>query len=149
MILADPGRNAPLPLTNVPALTPSFWIIKILTTALGEIAGDSVTMTWLDETTSQAGSGWLSGYLVGTVLARLRSTTSLSRAGLFWAAFMLTRPLGATLGDFLDKPVAKGGLDVSRPVASLIMLLAIMVCFRGVSATGGQGALSSPVLRRL
>jgi len=247
-------------LSKVPALTLGFWIVKILATTLGETAGDSVTMTWLGEATPNAGSGWLSGYLIGTtifvvpllllvaaqignrkfhpslywatiiasttagttladffdrslgigyaggssallacvllslacwrwvlgtisvesvhepraetfywltitfsqtlgtalgdwtadstmmghavgytggalmfgtalaIVVLLWFMTSLSRAGLFWAAFILTRPLGATLGDFLDKPVAKGGLDVSRPAASLVLLLAIAVC---------------------
>ena len=46
---------------------------------------------------------------------------------LFWAAFILTRPLGATVGDFLDKPVAKGGLDLSRPIASLVLAVAIVL----------------------
>ena len=45
-------------------------------------------------------------------------TTSVSRTALFWAAFILTRPLGATVGDFLDKPIAKGGLALSRPLAT-------------------------------
>jgi uncharacterized membrane-anchored protein len=45
---------------------------------------------------------------------------------LFWAAFILTRPLGATVGDFLDKPVAKGGLELSRPIASLVLAIAIV-----------------------
>ena len=51
--------------------------------------------------------------------------TNVSRVTLFWTAFILTRPLGATVGDFLDKPAAQGGLSVSRPVASIIILLAI------------------------
>jgi uncharacterized membrane-anchored protein len=46
---------------------------------------------------------------------------------LFWIAFILTRPLGATLGDFFDKPVAQGGLDVSRPLASAILAVAIII----------------------
>ena len=51
------------------------------------------------------------------VLALLYYSTRISRVALFWAAFILTRPLGATVGDFLDKPFAKGGLDLSRPIA--------------------------------
>jgi uncharacterized membrane-anchored protein len=47
---------------------------------------------------------------------------------LFWAAFILTRPLGATIGDYLDKPVASGGLEVSRPVASAVLAVIIVVC---------------------
>ncbi|HEU4810200.1 MAG TPA: hypothetical protein VFS69_06045, partial [Sphingomicrobium sp.] len=53
--------------------------------------------------------------------------TRLNRTALFWAAFILTRPLGATLGDFLDKPIAKGGLDFSRPLASAFLVIALIV----------------------
>jgi uncharacterized membrane-anchored protein len=52
--------------------------------------------------------------------------TDVSRVGLFWAAFILTRPLGATLGDFLDKPLDHGGLALSRPIASAV-IAALMV----------------------
>ena len=45
--------------------------------------------------------------------------TRLSRVALFWAAFILTRPLGATIGDLLDKPLDHGGMNLSRPIASL------------------------------
>ena len=44
---------------------------------------------------------------------------------LFWAAFILTRPLGATVGDFFDKPVVQGGLNMSRPLASLVLAIFI------------------------
>ena len=240
-------------LTKVPAVTLGFWIIKILATTLGETAGDSVSMSWLGETTASAPSSfWSGGYLVGTaifgsvlallvylqirargfhpwlywatiiasttagttmadfatrslgigypggslllvgaVLASLviwhRSLgtisvnsvhepkaeiyywltitfsqtlgtalgdwiadgplgylgsaiifgtllallalayyrTSISRVALFWGAFILTRPLGAVVGDFLDKPVSHGGLELSRVGASLALGVAI------------------------
>ena len=240
--------------SKVPALTLGFWIIKILATTLGETGGDTLSMSWLGETTPQAGQAGLNGYLVGTaifgailialvwlqirarrfnpwlywttiiasttagttladfatrslgigytggsvlllalvlvslfawhrtlgtvsvdsvasppaerfywatitfsqtlgtalgdwaaddgglgylggallfggalaVLAGLYYATRISRVGLFWAAFILTRPLGATVGDFLDKPFAKGGLDFSRPVASAVLAVAIV-----------------------
>ena len=240
--------------SKVPALTLGFWIIKILATTLGETGGDTLSMSWLGETTPQAGQAGLNGYLVGTaifgailialvwlqirarrfnpwlywttiiasttagttladfatrslgigytggsllllalvlvslfawhrtlgtvsvdsvaspsaerfywatitfsqtlgtalgdwaaddgglgylggallfggalaVLAGLYYATKISRVGLFWAAFILTRPLGATVGDFLDKPFAKGGLDFSRPVASAVLAVAIV-----------------------
>jgi uncharacterized membrane-anchored protein len=241
-------------LTKVPAVTLGFWVIKILATTLGETGGDSVSMSWLGETTAAAGQSGLNGYLVGTlifglllgglvwaqvrarqfnpwlywativasttagttladfadrslgigypggslallacvllsltawyrtlgsinvntvvspreelfywvtitfsqtlgtalgdwvadaglgysggalafgaallVVAALYYFTRASRVALFWTAFILTRPLGATVGDYFDKPVAKGGLDVSRPVASLILLVVIVV----------------------
>jgi uncharacterized membrane-anchored protein len=60
------------------------------------------------------------------VLAVLYFATRISRVMLFWAAFILTRPLGATVGDFLDKPVAKGGLEWSRPLASAVLAVAII-----------------------
>ena len=54
--------------------------------------------------------------------------TGISRTALFWAAFILTRPLGATVGDFLDKPVGKGGLALSRYSASACLALFIVAC---------------------
>jgi uncharacterized membrane-anchored protein len=247
-------------LSKVPAITLGFWIIKILATTLGETGGDTVSMSWLGETTPEAGRSGVNGYLVGTAmfgvalillvwlqirarrfnpwlywativasttcgttladfadrslgigypggsllllsfvlmalfawhrtlgtvnvntittakaeafywmtitfsqtlgtalgdwaaddlseggwglgygggalvfgaglaaLAILYLTTKTNRVLLFWAAFILTRPLGATVGDFLDKPVAKGGLELSRPIASLVMAVAIII----------------------
>jgi uncharacterized membrane-anchored protein len=54
-------------------------------------------------------------------------TNKVSHVALFWAAFILTRPLGATVGDLLDKPVAKGGLEFSRPLATAVLAIAIIV----------------------
>ena len=82
------------------------------------------------------------------VLAALYYWTAISRVGLFWAAFILTRPLGATVGDFLDKPIAKGGLDLSRPIATLVLAVAILVLIivlpqrAGEHPGAGQGAVS-------
>jgi uncharacterized membrane-anchored protein len=241
-------------LSKVPAITLGFWIIKILATTLGETGGDSVSMTWLGETTPDAANSWANGYLVGTaifgltlvllvwvqirarrlhpflywatiiasttagttladfatrslgigypggsllllacvlaslfawyrslgtinvntintpgaeayywititfsqtlgtalgdwvadsgpgfsggalifgaglaVLAGLYFWTRVSRVFLFWAAFILTRPLGATVGDFLDKPLDHGGLAMSRPLASAALAVAILI----------------------
>jgi uncharacterized membrane-anchored protein len=60
------------------------------------------------------------------VSALLYYFTSISHAVLFWAAFILTRPLGAVVGDFLDKPHAQGGLALSRYTASLSLLIVIV-----------------------
>lgn len=242
-------------LTKVPAVTLGFWIIKILATTFGETAGDSVSMSWLGETTPNAPTAfWASGYLIGTLIfattlallvfiqirARrfnpwlywatiIASTTAgttmadfatrslgigypggsilllalvllslaiwyrslgnisvnsvhepkaelyywititfsqtlgtalgdwvadgslgyggaavifgslltllalayyatrISRVELFWSAFILTRPLGAVVGDFLDKPVSHGGLELSRVAASLVLGIAIIM----------------------
>ena len=54
--------------------------------------------------------------------------TNISRVALFWAAFILTRPLGATVGDFLDKPTNHGGLHLSRPLASAVIAAFIIGC---------------------
>ena len=240
-------------LSKVPAITLVFWIIKILATTLGETGGDTVSMSWLGETTPAAGQSGVNGYLVGTgmfgialillvwlqirarrfnpwlywativasttcgttladfadrslgigypggsllllacvltslfawyrtlgsvdvnristakaeafywvtitfsqtlgtalgdwaadaglgygggailfgaalaVIAILYAATRASHVALFWAAFILTRPLGATVGDFLDKPFADGGLDLSRPIASAVLTVAII-----------------------
>ena len=242
--------------SKVPAITLGFWIIKILATTLGETGGDAVTMTWLGETTPEAGASGVSGYLIGTaiflaplillviaqisakkfhpllywatiiasttagttmadfatrslgigytggtlllfacvlgslavwrltlghissddisspraeafywltitfsqtlgtalgdwaaddgglgylggaaafgaalaVIALLYYATKASRVLLFWAAFILTRPLGATVGDFLDKPHAEGGLALSRYAASGTLAIFIVAC---------------------
>ena len=55
------------------------------------------------------------------LLVALYALTRTSRVLLFWAAFILTRPLGAAVGDFLDKPLDHGGLDLSRPIASAVL----------------------------
>jgi len=249
--MSDERRAA---LSKVPAITLGFWIIKILATTLGETAGDSVSMTWLGETTPEAGTSGLNGYLIGTaifgftlvllvwlqirarrfhpflywativasttagttladfstrslgigypggsllllacvlvslfawyrtlgtvdvntvstpgaecfywititfsqtlgtalgdwvadsgpgysggalifgaglaLLAALYFWTRVSHVMLFWAAFILTRPLGATVGDFLDKPLSAGGLSLSRPLASAALAAAIIL----------------------
>ena len=64
--------------------------------------------------------------------------TNTSRVLLFWAAFILTRPLGATLGDFLDKPVSDGGLALSRPIASAILGAFVIVCILVLPQRAGQ-----------
>src|SRR5881398_3228040 len=249
-------------LSKVPAVTLGFWIIKILATTLGETGGDSVTMSWLGETTAHpmpngyligtaifgvllvvlvwaqirarnfnpwlywativasttcgttladfadrslgigypggsllllacvlgslfawyrtvgtvdvntitspreetfycititfsqtlgtalgdwiadAGLGYSGGALVFgaglVVLAVLYFTTKVSRVFLFWAAFILTRPLGATVGDFLDKPLAKGGLELSRPIASAALAIVILVLILILPQRPGQ-----------
>jgi len=105
-----------------------YWVTitfsQTLGTALGDWAADDIS-----------GGGWGLGYSGAALvfggalalLAILYFTTKTNRVLLFWAAFILTRPLGATVGDFLDKPLAKGGLELSRPLASLVMAVAIIV----------------------
>jgi uncharacterized membrane-anchored protein len=252
-------------MTKVPAVTLGFWIIKILATTLGETGGDAVSMSWLGETTPEAGQGGFNGYLVGSAIfgallivlvwaqigarkfnpwlywativasttagttladfatrsigigyaggsalllalvllslfAWYRATgtisvrsvvspreetfywvtitfsqtlgtalgdwiadssfgygggalffgallamvaaayfwTRLSHVLLFWIAFILTRPLGATIGDFLDKPLADGGLSLSRPLASMVLAVAIVALVRLIPQRPGE-----------
>ena len=261
-------------LVKVPAVTLGFWIIKILATTLGETGGDTVSMSWLGETTPDAGAGGVNGYLVGTaifgailialvwaqirakrfnpwlywatiiasttagttladfatrslgigylggtillfglviaslawwkavlgtvsvdtvstpaaerfywltitfsqtlgtalgdwaaddgglgylggaalfggllaVLAALYFWSRVSHVLLFWAAFILTRPLGATVGDFLDKPMADGGLALSRAVATAVLAVAIVALIALLPQRAGAhpGAVESP-----
>jgi uncharacterized membrane-anchored protein len=78
---------------------------------------------------------------------RVAIVTNVSRVLLFWVAFILTRPLGATLGDFLDKPLEHGGLALSRPIASAviaaIMIACILVLPQRAGRHPGQAALVS------
>jgi len=93
---------------------------------LGSVSANTVTgpreelFYWITITFSQTLGAALA------LLAGLYAWTFVSRVRLFWAAFILTRPLGATVGDFFDKPLAKGGLDISRPLASLVLAAAIV-----------------------
>ena len=100
-----------------------YWATITFSQTLGTALGD-----WV----ADAGAGYVGGALVfGAALALVAAAyrwTSLSRVGLFWVAFVLTRPLGATVGDFFDKPLTQGGLNVSRPLASAIIAAAMIAC---------------------
>lgn len=93
---------------------------QTLGTALGDWTADDVGL----------GLGYSGAAIVfGTMLliiAAMYFWTEVSRTALFWAAFIITRPLGAVVGDFLDKPIAKGGLELSRYTASAILVVLIV-----------------------
>lgn len=99
-----------------------YWLTITLSQTLGTALGD-----WLADT---GGFGFFRAALVfGAalgVVAGLYYWTRISRVALFWAAFILTRPLGATVGDFLDKPLDHGGLNFSRPLASVVLAAIIL-----------------------
>lgn len=101
-----------------------YWVTIMFSQTLGTALGD-----WTADT---AGIGYGGGaILFGTLLALVAASyfwTRISRTILFWAAFILTRPLGAVLGDLLDKPVSKGGLALSRFAASGVLVLFIAAC---------------------
>jgi uncharacterized membrane-anchored protein len=100
-----------------------YWVTIMFSQTLGTALGD-----WTADT---AGLGYEGGAIVfGALLILIAAAyyrTKISHTVLFWAAFILTRPLGAVVGDFLDKPVPAGGLDLSRFAASAALLLAIAV----------------------
>jgi uncharacterized membrane-anchored protein len=99
-----------------------YWVTIMFSQTLGTALGD-----WTADT---AGLGYTGAAAVFGGLLVLAAAayfwTTASRTLLFWAAFVLTRPLGAVVGDFLDKPVASGGLAFSRPAASAVLLIFIM-----------------------
>jgi len=103
-----------------------YWITIMFSQTLGTALGD-----W---TADNAGLGYLgSAVLFGVLLALTAAAyfwTNVSRTTLFWVAFVLTRPLGAVLGDFLDKPLEAGGLALSRYAASAVLLILIIACVR-------------------
>src|SRR5207253_7417609 len=100
-----------------------YWAAITFSQTLGTALGD-----WTADST---GLGYEGGALVFAaglaVVAIAYYRTSVSRVALFWAAFILTRPLGATVGDLLDKPVSQGGLALSRPIASAVIGVLIIV----------------------
>lgn len=101
-----------------------YWITIMFSQTLGTALGD-----WTADT---AGLGYLGAAIIfGGILLMIVYAyylSSLSHTLLFWAAFIVTRPLGAVLGDFLDKPIVNGGLALSRYGASASLLLVIIVC---------------------
>jgi uncharacterized membrane-anchored protein len=106
-----------------PKVEAFYWTAITFSQTLGTALGD-----WIADT----GLGYVGGALIfAAALAILVGAyywTNISRVFLFWAAFILTRPLGATVGDFLDKPVSDGGLALSRPMASAVIGAFIIAC---------------------
>jgi uncharacterized membrane-anchored protein len=101
-----------------------YWVTIMFSQTLGTAFGD-----WTADT---AGLGYGGGAIIFGVLLGLAAAayywTNISRTLLFWAAFILTRPLGAVVGDFLDKPVSSGGLALSRYSASALLFIFIILC---------------------
>ena len=101
-----------------------YWVTIMFSQTLGTALGD-----WTADT---AGLGYRGGALVFSALLALVAAayywTRVSRTVLFWAAFILTRPLGAVVGDFLDKPLKSGGLALSRYAASSVLIVFIAAC---------------------
>jgi len=108
---------------NSPKIEMFYWVAILFSQTLGTALGD-----WMADT----GLGYEGGALVfGAGLAVIAAAyyfSNVSRTLLFWGAFILTRPLGATVGDFLDKPIANGGLAISRFSVSALLALFMVVC---------------------
>src|SRR3954447_12642182 len=103
-------------LSKVPAITLGFWMIKIVATTLGETGGDTVSMTWLGETTPEAGQSGLNGYLIGTLIfgvllvALIAAQIRVKRfnAWLYWATIVASTTAGTTLADFCTRSLGIG-----------------------------------------
>jgi uncharacterized membrane-anchored protein len=119
---------------STPKVEAFYWIAITFSQTLGTALGD-----W---TADDTGLGYDGGALVFTaalaVVAAAYFFTRTSRVLLFWTAFILTRPLGATIGDFLDKPVSDGGLALSRPLASAVIAVFIIACLLILPQRAGQ-----------
>lgn len=109
---------------SLPKAEAFYWTTIMFSQTLGTALGD-----WTADT---AGLGYVGAALVfGALLSLVVAAylwTSISRTALFWTAFVLTRPLGAVVGDLLDKPIAGGGMAWSRYSASAALLLFMLAC---------------------
>lgn len=113
-----------------------YWVTITISQTLGTALGD-----WTADTASL---GYIGAALIFAgmlaVVAVLHFRTRVSKVVLFWAAFILTRPLGAAVGDFLDKPLDHGGLALSRPLASAALAVAIVVLILVLPQRSGRHA---------
>jgi uncharacterized membrane-anchored protein len=116
-----------------PRVEAFYWLTITFSQTLGTALGD-----WMADS---SGLGYEGGALVfAAALALVAAAyfwTGVSRVLLFWAAFILTRPFGATAGDFLDKPVNDGGLALSRPLASAVIAVFIVLCLLVIPQRAG------------
>jgi len=134
-------RTVDVNTVNTPRVEAYYWAAITISQTLGTALGD-----WLADT---GGFGYAGGALVFgaalAVVAVLYFRTDVSRVLLFWAAFILTRPLGATVGDYLDKPVSDGGLALSRPIATAILAAFILLCLLILPQRAGRHPASVKV----
>jgi uncharacterized membrane-anchored protein len=127
---------------NTPKVEAFYWAAITFSQTLGTALGD-----WIADTDLGYGGGALVFAAGLAVVAAAYYWTNVSRVLLFWIAFILTRPLGATVGDFLDKPLDHGGLALSRPIASVViaafMIMCILVLPRRAGGHPGEGERSA------
>ena len=119
-----------------------YWITITFSQTLGTALGDWIA----DDTPLGYGGGALVFAALLALLALAYYRSRMSRVALFWSAFILTRPLGATVGDFLDKPVSDGGLAFSRPLASAILAIAILALILLLPQRAGDHPGAEPTI---
>jgi uncharacterized membrane-anchored protein len=109
---------------STPGIETFYWVAILFSQTLGTALGD-----WMADTNGLGYEGGALVFAAGLALiAAVYFLTGISHTLLFWAAFILTRPLGATVGDLLDKPLSNGGLAFSRFYASAILAAVIIAC---------------------
>lgn len=125
---------------NTPKVEAFYWATITFSQTLGTALGD-----WMAD---DAGVGFLGGALIFgaalAIIAALYYWTRISRVLLFWMAFILTRPLGATVGDLLDKPLNQGGINLSRPIATAVLAVAILALILLLPQRAGTHPGESP-----
>jgi uncharacterized membrane-anchored protein len=125
---------------NAPRVEAFYWATILFSQTLGTALGDFLADT--------SGLGYAGGALVFlaalAIVAACYFWTDISRVLLFWAAFILTRPLGATVGDFLDKPHAKGGLALDRFTASGVLIAVMLVLVLSFAQKAGRHPEGAP-----
>jgi uncharacterized membrane-anchored protein len=124
---------------KTPKVEAFYWTAITFSQTLGTALGD-----WV----ADSGLGYAGGAVVFAaalgVVAAAHYWTRLSPILLFWAAFILTRPLGATIADFLDKPINAGGLDLSRLLASAVIAVFIVLCVSLLPQRAATRAADAP-----
>ena len=121
---------------SAPRVEAFYWVSILFSQTLGTALGD-----WMADTNGLGFEGGALVFAAGLVaIAAAYVWTGISRTALFWSAFILTRPLGATVGDLLDKPVQEGGLAFSRYAASAILAVVILACIAFLPQRAGSRA---------
>ena len=118
---------------TTPRVEAFYWVTILFSQTLGTALGD-----WVADTNDlgYAGGAFVFGAAI-VLIATLYLFTQVSRVALFWVAFILTRPLGATLGDLLDKPLNHGGFAISRYGASVILAVLIIASIAALPQRAG------------
>jgi uncharacterized membrane-anchored protein len=137
-------RTISVDTVSTPKVEMFYWTTITFSQTLGTALGDWMAAGATDPaaTTGSLGLGYIGGALVFSaalaIVAALHFWSRVSRVMLFWIAFILTRPLGATVGDFLDKPLDHGGLNLSRPIASAALAIIILALIMALPQRAGE-----------